>query len=215
MTRIRSVGRVAVTAGDQAPALLLLDTSHCQVLALAAGGGGAESHIRVYGSKAEQQKRQDGTPGWVYTPGSIHADTTASSCSGGNPNPPIFLGKSADGIVAYGAPDASATGRITSVARQNGASDLTTFDSVNNVYGTTAKDETTVGTASKPAGHGPVTRRVVDSRYLGPRRSRPPRVSGERSPTRRARSSSHTPLVPPRHGRRSTAAAPTPRTSPR
>ncbi|MGZ4745070.1 MAG: hypothetical protein ACXVYS_17835, partial [Oryzihumus sp.] len=167
VTRLRSVGRLAIGPGDQAPALLLLDTSHCQVLALAAGGAGADSHIRVYGSEVYMAKRKDGTPGLVDTAGSIHADTDASVCSGGNPAPPVFLGKSANGIVAYGPPDQSSSGTVTSLAAQNGAADATVFDSATNVYGTTAKNETVVGTKKNPSGHGKVTRKVVDNRYLG------------------------------------------------
>ncbi len=165
--RIRSVGRVAIGPGDQAPAMLLLDTTHCHVLELAAGGSGADSHIRVKGSSVYMQKRPDGTAGDVNTAGSIHSDSNASNCSGGNPSPPVFLGKATDGVVAYGAPDGSASGTITSVAGFNGASASTVYDSSANVYGTTAEDELSSGTPSPPTGHDKVTRKVIDDRYLG------------------------------------------------
>lgn len=168
VTRIRSVGRVAVGPGDQAPALLLLDTAHCHVLELAAGGAGADSHIRVKGSTVYMAKRADGTPGDVNTAGSIHSDSTGTTCSGGgNPAPPVVLGKATDGVVAYGAPDGSKSGTITSVAGFNGAAAATVYDSISNVYGTTAKDELSSGTPTPPTGHAPVTRKVVDDRYLG------------------------------------------------
>jgi len=164
VTRVRSVGRVSVRPGDSAPALLMLDRTHCQVVALSAGGGGAESHIRVYGSASYMAKRKDGTPGIAQTAGSIHSD---SDCTAGSPNPPLFLGKSTDGIVAYGSPDGTLSGTITSKAGQNGASASTMYDSLTNVYGTTAKDEVSVGTKTGAAGHERVTRKVVDNRYLG------------------------------------------------
>ena len=171
-TTIRSVGRVDVGTGDQAPALLLLDRQHCRVLQVAAGGSGAESSIHVKGATAYQAVRADGTAGQVYTSGSIHADTNASVCSGGNPAPPVFLGKASAGIAAYGppslpppGPSAPTPGIITSVA---GLSQplATIRDAPANVFGTTAEFGVAGGTPVEPTGRGLVTRRLVNERYL-------------------------------------------------
>jgi len=93
-TRIRSVGRVAVTEGDLAPALLLLERTRCSVLTV--GSAGAPSSIRVYGS---------GT-----IPGSIHADSngTGSGCGSGS-GQQLLQGKQTNGIEAYGAGGARAS----------------------------------------------------------------------------------------------------------
>lgn len=164
VTRIRSVGRVAVGPGNQAPALLLLERQRCQVLKLAAGGPGADSHIYVHGAAAYMAKRLDGTPGMVNQPGSIHADTNASDCPSGQYAPPVFLGKATDGIVAYAAPDLSVPGIITSVAGLTFPA-TTVRDSLINVYGSTLASGS--GGQTEPTGRAIVTRKLVDERYLG------------------------------------------------
>ena len=168
VTVIRSVGRVAPKSGDQAPALLLLDRTHCRVLQVAAGGSGAESSIHVKGASAYQAVRADGTPGLVYTAGSIHADTNASECSGGNPNPPVFLGKATAGIAAYGPPaggPAGVAGTISSVAGLAQAIG-TIRDDPNNVFSTTAAFGSGGGSTREPVGRDIVTRSLVNERYL-------------------------------------------------
>ena len=92
VTRTRSVGRVEIGAGGYAPAMLLLKRTGCPVLNTGGSGGG--SFIRVDGAVSSDGKSQ---------PGTIHADTDGSSCTGGS-NQNIFLGRANNGIVAYAAP---------------------------------------------------------------------------------------------------------------
>jgi hypothetical protein len=161
-TSVRSVGRVAIGPGGPAPAMLLLDRTGCNVLTTSGSG----AYVHVYGGESAGQRR----------PGTIHADSDASTCSSSNPS--VFNGGSADSIVAYAAPSATSStmpdpglpGLITSVAAQNAALASTTTIANNpaNVYGSAALNEsdTTVG-KTPPAGAPLVTRRVVDDRYLG------------------------------------------------
>jgi Flp pilus assembly protein TadG len=150
VSRVRSVARVKVDTSDLAPALLLLDRTHCGVLTV--GSGGSPSRIKVSGS---------GT-----APGTIHSDSDASdsACSNGS-NSQLFQGKQANGIVAYGTTSGTA-GLITSVATQKARAADIVADSPSNVYGTTALNELSTGTPSAVAGRKLVTRRPVDRRYL-------------------------------------------------
>ena len=104
--------------------------------------------------------------GFGKTPGSIHVDSaaTGSDCGSGS-NKQLFQGKQADGIVAYGSSSPTGTaGIITSVATNNGKAWNVVSDALANVYGTTATSGTGV-TKSAVAGHTPVGRAPVDSRY--------------------------------------------------
>lgn len=58
-TTIRSVGRVAVSAGDDAPALLLLKRTGCPILETGSNSGG--SKIRVYGAVSSDGRSSAGT----------------------------------------------------------------------------------------------------------------------------------------------------------
>lgn len=153
-TTVRSVGRVAVGDGDLAPALILLERTKCNVLAVGSAGAGAGSHIRVYGTPT--------------TPGSIHADTDASDTGCGTTSgKQVFQGKQADGVTAFGSTeDPSLSGMITSVAANNGVAAAIVSDGIANVYGTTAENEALSGTRHGVDGRGLVTRKPVDNRYI-------------------------------------------------
>jgi Flp pilus assembly protein TadG len=148
-TRIRSVGRVNLGDGKQAPALLLLDRKNCSVLTVGSAGGGSTSEIKVYGS-ADQ-------------PGTIHADSDASVCAN---NAYVFEGNKTDGVVAYSSQDGSKAGSLTSVAGFLAKPLSVIRDDPNKVYGYTGKDSDSVGTKSEPTGRSIVTREPVDKRYL-------------------------------------------------
>jgi hypothetical protein len=164
-TTIRSVGRVAISAGDDAPALLLLKQSGCPVLQTGSNSG--DSTIRVYGALSSDLLRS--------SPGTIHADSNGSGCSGG-PNQNIFLGRAGSGIVALAAPlasnpslpDSSKPGQITSLWGLTNAAAGVGYDSVANVFGSGAVNEAGISAASKsaPLGRALVTRRLVDNRYF-------------------------------------------------
>jgi Flp pilus assembly protein TadG len=146
-TRIRSVGRVNLGDGKQAPALLLLDRKNCGVLTVGSSGGGSTSEIKVYGS-ADQ-------------PGTIHADTDASACGSS-----VFVGNKTDGLIAYSSLDESKPGSLTSVAGFMAKPMSAVRDDPNKVYGFSAKDSTSPGTKLEPTGRSIVTREPVDNRYL-------------------------------------------------
>lgn len=147
VSRIRSVGRVGADAGDQAPALLMLERTKCSVVTV---NSAANSYLRVYGS---------GT-----TPGSIHADSagTAGDCGSGS-NQQMFQGQVAGGIAAYGAGGVS--GSITSYGTLNGLSSGVASDSSARVFGSTAPNENVVGVTTPVAGRNQVTRKPIDVRY--------------------------------------------------
>ncbi|MFL6002870.1 MAG: Tad domain-containing protein [Nocardioides sp.] len=157
-TDIRSVGRIRAVPGDSAPAMLLLKRTGCPVLKTGSNGGG--SFIHVEGAVAPNGKTQ---------PGTIHADSDGSGCSGN-----IYGGLSANGIVAYAAPlsltspttaDPAKPGSITSVAAANGITGTVLRDSLSNVYGTSALNGTS-GTKTEVLGRSLVTRRLVDERFF-------------------------------------------------
>lgn len=148
VTRTRSVARVKVGNGDPAPALLLLERTHCGVLAV--GSAGSPSRIKIYGN--------------TDSPGTIHSDSDASDSGCGSGNQ-VLQGKQADGVAAYGSATGVA-GLITTVATQLGKAATTVVDSGSNVYGTSAQSETGVGTKTAVVGRKPVTRKPVDRRYL-------------------------------------------------
>lgn len=162
-TRTRSVARVNIQQGDQAPALLLLEQHHCSVLTVGSAGGGSGSHIHVLPSGS--------------TPGTIHSDSDAIDtgldsatdpysavppCSSGS-NDQLFQGHQSDAIVAYGT--GSESGTITSVASKNGADPAVVSDSSSNVYGTTATGPGLSGATEPVTGRNIVTRAPVDNRY--------------------------------------------------
>jgi Flp pilus assembly protein TadG len=161
-TRIRSVGRVRLQPGRSAPAMLLLKRTGCPVLSTGSSGGGSGTYIHVLGAVS--------TTSGLTTPGTIHADTDGTSCSGGS-NTNIFLGRQTDGIVAYAAPllsnpsapDPAKPGLITSVAAANGISGTVIRDSLANVHGSSALNSG--GTQYEVTGRTLVTRGLIDARY--------------------------------------------------
>jgi hypothetical protein len=161
-TTIRSVGRVSIGPGDDAPAMLLLKRTGCPILQTGSAAGGSYIHVRGAAS-ADNSRSQAGT---------IHADSDGSGCSNS-----ILFGKGSDGIVAYAAPqlanhslpDPSKPGILSTVAGANGAPISKVRDSAANVYASAALDESGAASAAKtePMGRALVTRRLVDARYLG------------------------------------------------
>lgn len=150
-TTVRSVGRVTPKQGDLAPALILLDRTHCGVLVV--GSSGSPSRIIVKGNNP--------------IPASIHADSNASdSGCGSGPNQQLMQGHQANGIVAYGAVDPTGTvsGTITAVAALTKPSTVVS-DGISNVYGTTGIYPSS-GTPSGVQGRPLVGRSPVDQRYL-------------------------------------------------
>lgn len=163
VSHVRSVGRVETLPGMDAPAMLLLRRTGCPILQTGSSGGG--SVIRVYGAATS-----DG----ATSPGSIHADSDGTSCTGGS-NQSIFLGKSNDGIAAFAAPLASNTtlpdpakpGQLTTVAGTNGITGSVIRDNNDWAYAASGIDQSSPGTKGAPTGRDLVTRSVVDNRYLG------------------------------------------------
>jgi hypothetical protein len=164
VSSVRSVGRVSVSPGGYAPAMLLLKQTGCPVLQSGAAGGG--SFIHVLGAIS--------TNG-ISQPGTIHSDSDASGCSGGS-NQNLFLGKGTAGIAAYAAPlvsdvsrpDPTKPGMITSVAGDAGLGLNFVRDLAANVYGSAALNTTGAPAATKvePGGRSIVTRQFVDDRYI-------------------------------------------------
>lgn len=163
VSSIRSVGRVELGPGRDAPAMILLKQTGCPVLETGSNSG--ESIVHVYGSLSS-----DGSS----APGSIHADTNGAGCSGGS-NQSIFLGKAANGIVAYAAPLASSPlqgdpakpGLITSFAGTFGITGSVIRDGSTYAYGSDGVNEASGGNPKEPQGRDLVTRKPVDERYLG------------------------------------------------
>lgn len=162
VSRVRTVGRIYSGPGGDAPAMLLLKRTGCPILNTGSNGGG--SSIHVYGGLSLGGNSQ---------PGTIHADSDGSGCSGS-----IFDGKASNGIVAYAAPqaanpalaDPTKPGLITSVAGTRSSIGIGTVrDSATSVYSSAAKDEAGAASATRkePQGRTQVTRSVIDSRYLG------------------------------------------------
>jgi len=167
-TTVRSVGRVARDTGGYAPAMLLLRRTGCPALEIGSGGSGSGSYVHVEGRVSTNGLSQ---------PGTIHADTDGSDCSGSSGSW-VFYGKSAvsnvsgGGIMALAAPtvadtsvaDPTKPGSITSVAGTMGVALDTIRDATANVCSSTALT-TCTGTSTEPTGLGQVTRSPVDARY--------------------------------------------------
>jgi hypothetical protein len=160
-TAILSDGRVEPGPGGYAPAMLLLKRTGCPVLDAGSASGG--SFIHVLGAISSNN---------IAQPGSIHADSDAlGGCSGGS-NQNTYLGTGSNGIVAYAAPtvgnpsvpDPSKPGEITSVGAANGMGASFLYDSLDNVYGSSALNSG--GTKSAVKGRALVTRKPVDARYI-------------------------------------------------
>ena len=155
---IRTVGRVKVTSGGYAPALLLLRRTGCQVLYTGASSG--SSHIYVYGARSSDGRTQ---------PGTIHSDSDGSSCGGS-----VFVGRGSQGIVAFAAPqagntslaDTSKPGIISAYAGMLGLTGTTLRDSTTNVCGSATLSSTTACPGSDVNGLSRVTRKLIDQRYL-------------------------------------------------
>jgi Flp pilus assembly protein TadG len=166
-TSIRSVGRIQPGQGGYAPAMLLLKQTGCPVLQVGSTGGGANSFVHVYGAVSAVNG--------LSQPGTIHADTDGSSCSGSGGNW-VFYGKATSGIVTYaaptvgspGVPDAAKPGSITSYATNKGVGIGVVRDDPANVYASSALDPAGAGSATKgePTGRDRVTRLPVDQRYI-------------------------------------------------
>ncbi len=164
-TAVRSVGRVKQDSGGYAPAMLLLERDTCPVLTGGSGSGG--STIHVLGAAASDGKTQ---------PGTIHSDSSASTLCTGGSNQNIFLGKGADGIVAYAAPVAASSnpdptkpGQITSYAGSIGKAlnyIIDTHITKTNVYAASGLNAAAPGTHGAPVGMPRVTRSPVDNRYF-------------------------------------------------
>ena len=164
VSSIRTVGRVKLASGGDAPAMLILKRTGCPVLSTGSNSGG--SKIWVSGAISSDGKAQAGT---------IHADTTGTGCTGGS-NQSIFLGKAGSGIVTYAAPlvgsplspDPSKPGQMTSVAGDNGVTGTVIRDTTDNAYGSAALNAAGAAAAAKnaPTGRPLVTRKPVDERYL-------------------------------------------------
>jgi Flp pilus assembly protein TadG len=156
VSSIRSVGRVKVGPGGDAPAMLLLKRTGCTPNALQIGGTNSFIHVLGFASASG-----------VSQPGTIHTDDdglNGCSSSGGKQ---IFAGANvADSIVAYAAPSTGKPGRITSVAGNYGVSLPTVRDSASDVYGATGLNAGASGTHMEPTGRGLVSRQPVDFRYL-------------------------------------------------
>ena len=163
---VRSVGRIYSAPGGDAPALLLLKRTGCPVLTTGSNSGG---YIAVKGAISSSGRSQ---------PGTIHADTDGSSCSGGS-GANIFDGRFPAGIVAYAAPlssspstaDPTKPGTITSYAASLGKSGSILRDANTNVCGSyalyTAFSSTACnGTKTDVTPGGLVTRTAIDNRYL-------------------------------------------------
>ncbi len=165
VSSIRSVGRVKQSPGGYAPAMLLLKRTGCPVLGTGGSGGG--SYIHVLGAVSSDGKSQ---------PGSIHADSDGSACSGGS-NQNIMWGRSGGGIAAFAAPtvgnptvpDLTQPGEISlyALANGHGANSGVVRDSVANVYG--SRSLTAPAAAADqlpPVARERMTRKPVDDRYL-------------------------------------------------
>ena len=160
-TRIRSVGRVQPEPGDSAPAMLLLKRTGCPVLRAGNSGGGSGTFIHVLGAV---------TSNGLAQPGTIHADSDGSGCSGGS-NSNVYIGAQNAGVVAYAAPlvsnptspDPAKPGFISSVAAANGAAQNVVRDNLDYVYG--SSQLSSAGTKHEVSGRSLVTRRLIDERY--------------------------------------------------
>ena len=150
-SRTRSVGRVGVGDGRRAPALLLLERTHCSVLTVGAAGGGTASSINVLATG--------------NTPGTIHADSdgSGSDCGSGSTQQ-LFQGKLTNGIVAENSPIEG--GAITSVAGWLSVASNKLYDDINYVHSLKAD-----GTLQAPRGMSIVTRMPLDNRYAAGIRS--------------------------------------------
>lgn len=166
VSSVRSVGRVYSAPGGDAPALLMLKRTGCPVLMTGSNSGG---YIAVKGAMSASGRTQ---------PGTIHADTDGSGCSGGS-GANIFDGRFPAGIVAYAAPlatnpsaaDPTKPGSITSYAASLGKSGTVLRDTNTNVCGsytlyTTFTGAACSGTKAEVTPGSLVRRTGVDKRYL-------------------------------------------------
>ena len=141
---VRSAARALIGSEDDlAPALILLERTGCQVVT---AGGTARVHVK----------------GMNGTPGSIHVDSDASTCTSGQQ---LYQGGQADSIVAYGSTTPTGTsGAVTAYAAQRGVAAATLSNGSTLVYGTPS----TSGTGNPRngiTGRDLVGRRPVDERY--------------------------------------------------
>lgn len=163
---VRSVGRVYASPGGDAPALLLLKRTGCPVLMT---GSNSSGYIAVKGAVSSSGRTQ---------PGTIHADSDGSSCSGAS-GTNIFDGRFGSGIVAYAAPlatnpsapDPTKPGSITSYAASQGKTGGVLRDTNTNVCGaytlyTTFSGTACSGTKTEVTPGSLVKRTGVDGRYL-------------------------------------------------
>lgn len=166
VSSIRSVGRVYSAPGGDAPALLLLRRTGCPVLMT---GSNSAGYIAVKGAISSSGRTQ---------PGTIHADSDGSNCSGGS-GANIFDGRFGAGIVAYAAPlatnpaaaDPTKPGSITSYAASLGKPANVVRDANTNVCGAYALYTAFTGTAcsstkTEVTPGSLVTRTAIDGRYL-------------------------------------------------
>lgn len=164
VTTIRTVGRVQPGPGKSAAALLLLKRTGCPVLRAGNSGGGSGTFIHVLGAMTSTGLSQ---------PGTIHADSDGSGCTGGS-NSNVFIGAQNNGIVAYAAPlvsnptspDPTKPGSITSVAAANGLAANIVRDRLDYVYGSSALNSGGGGTKYEVIGRTLIGRRLVDERYF-------------------------------------------------
>lgn len=163
-TAVRSVGRVKVTPGSAAPAMLLLKRTGCPTLNTGSNAG--SSWIRVYGAVSSDGLNRT-------QPGTIHSDSDGVGCNGSN-NSWVYGGLANNGIVAYAAPqaanqtlaDASKPGVISSYAVTLGLSGGVVRDNLSYVHGAGGINETAPGTSADVTGRALVTRSLVDNRYF-------------------------------------------------
>lgn len=175
-TTTRSVARVKLVPGGDAPALLLLKRHGCPVLSTGSNSGGK---IAVKGAVSSSGQTQ---------PGTIHADTDGFGCAGGamGTGSNIYYGRFGNGIVAYAAPVASCPTPTTCVA--SGTADstkpgsITTYAASKGKTGQVLRDDDSFvcgspelyGVASPcssaartvVSGGGQFTRSPTDTRYL-------------------------------------------------
>lgn len=166
VSSVRSVARSYAAPGGDAPALLLLKRTGCPVLET---GSNSAGYIAVKGAISSTGLTQ---------PGTIHADSDGSGCSGGS-GANVYDGRFPAGIVAYAAPlasdptaaDATKPGAITSYAASLGKTGGVLADSSTDVCGSYALYATFTGTGCNASKNpvtpgGLVTRTGIDGRYL-------------------------------------------------
>lgn len=161
-TAVRSVARVKAVPGGDAPAMLLLKQTGCDVLSAGAAAGGSTVHVVGAISNNVPPRSQAGT---------IHSDSDGQGCAN---NQNIFTGQSNNGIVAYAAPmigntsqpDPTKPGQISAWAVQNGVSGTTVRDSNSRVCGSTGLASSGSCPGVDVLGRVQMYRKIVDGRYL-------------------------------------------------